>query len=432
MINGRGYVLVAAVACAACNEGPRWTGTLTDSAGIRIVINTADGMWAPGETWTVEEELRIGAVEEDPDFQFGMISFLAVGSDGTISVLDAQAQEIKQFTANGAHVRTLGGPGQGPGELQGAIFLFVGPGDTLFAPDNQNQRINRYAPDGSVLQSIPLRLETGMPVLFQATTTGRVAEQMRPIDFTGTAAPDSMDVVLLLASDGSVEDTLFTFPSGRTFQVIGGAPEFNFYTPEMVWLLADNTDVLFGVNDEYRITVQSADGTITRIVTMPFERRLVTEQDQQALLGFLDQMWVNAGVPPALLPRLHERVSFGESFPAFNAIQTGPAGTMWVQRVQTTADLTEEELENFNAFEDSGAPEWDVFDSEGRYLGVVAMPKRFAPRLFLGDQIYGVWRDDLDVQYVVRLRIRGIAPELAARWSTDGGGVAPRATSTPS
>jgi hypothetical protein len=47
------------------------------------------------------------------------------------------------------------------------------------------------------------------------------------------------------------------------------------------------------------------------------------------------------------------------------------------------------------------------------------MPQRFSPRLFHGDRIYGVWRDDLDVQYVMRLRIRGIPPELAARLSED-------------
>ena len=33
------------------------------------------------------------------------------------------------------------------------------------------------------------------------------------------------------------------------------------------------------------------------------------------------------------------------------------------------------------------------------------MPPRFKPRMFREDKIYGVWRDDLDVQYIVRLRI---------------------------
>ena len=37
-------------------------------------------------------------------------------------------------------------------------------------------------------------------------------------------------------------------------------------------------------------------------------------------------------------------------------------------------------------------------DPEGKYLGVVAMPARFQPRLFHADKTYGVWRDELDVQ----------------------------------
>jgi hypothetical protein len=36
------------------------------------------------------------------------------------------------------------------------------------------------------------------------------------------------------------------------------------------------------------------------------------------------------------------------------------------------------------------------------------MPPKFAPRLIRGNQIYGVWRDELDVQYVTRLRIIGV------------------------
>ena len=33
------------------------------------------------------------------------------------------------------------------------------------------------------------------------------------------------------------------------------------------------------------------------------------------------------------------------------------------------------------------------------------MPPPFQPRLFHEDEIYGVWRDELDVQYVVRLHV---------------------------
>jgi hypothetical protein len=52
-----------------------------------------------------------------------------------------------------------------------------------------------------------------------------------------------------------------------------------------------------------------------------------------------------------------------------------------------------------------GAREWDVFDARRRFLGVVTMPPPFTALVFRGGDIFGVSRDELDVQYVVRLRI---------------------------
>ena len=57
-----------------------------------------------------------------------------------------------------------------------------------------------------------------------------------------------------------------------------------------------------------------------------------------------------------------------------------------------------------------GAPEWDVFDPEGRYLGVVTLPRRFIPDRFFEDRVYGIWEDDSNVQHVMVL------------WITDGAG----------
>ena len=75
------------------------------------------------------------------------------------------------------------------------------------------------------------------------------------------------------------------------------------------------------------------------------------------------------------------------------------------QRVQRPGALSDDEIDRYNFVEEFGSVEWDVFDGEGRYLGVVSMPPRFQARSFVGDGIYGVIRDGLDVPYVVRLRV---------------------------
>lgn len=398
---------VALVLCACSGEGG-WMGTVRDSAGVTIVENTIESIWAVSDQWTLEEELRIGAIEGDPDYQFGQIGFISVDSQRRLFVLDAQAQQVKVYSPDGQYEQTIGGKGGGPGEFVGAIFVLHGPGDTLFIPDVQNQRLNRFAPDGSVLESYPLMIEDGLPTVFQATSGGVVAMQLRPFGLPGRPVTDSMDIIALLGSDGSISDTLQIFPSGGTLNLGGETPEINLYAPEATWALTNDMQLLFGINNDYRIRIYSEDSELERIFTKPFERRPVTEGDRSAIMGFLERAWVDAGVPPQALGRLRSLVHFGEFIPAFANIQAGPGGTIWIQHVQSAAGLSEEELEEFNIIEDTGAPDWDVFDAEGRFLGIVTMPPRFSPRLFLDNKIYGVWRDDLDVQYVVRMRIEGV------------------------
>ncbi|HZD04614.1 MAG TPA: hypothetical protein VE173_06845, partial [Longimicrobiales bacterium] len=51
---------------------------------------------------------------------------------------------------------------------------------------------------------------------------------------------------------------------------------------------------------------------------------------------------------------------------------------------------------------------WDVFDPGGRYLGEVEPPfesGKFRLMALEPGALYGVWRDELDIQYVLRLRI---------------------------
>ena len=398
--------LLACFAAACAGGESKWTGTVSDSAGVQMVSNPDRGTWTSGTQWTVEEELRIGTVEGDANYQFGQIGFLAVGSDGRIFVLDAQAQHIKAFGADGEFQHTIGKPGGGPGEIGlGAQFVLTGPDDTLIVPDMANQRVSLFLPDGSSAGSYPLSLADGIPMLFQTTSAGMLAMQRRPMPAPNQPVRDSMDVVVVVTTGGTVTDTLMTFPSGKTFQMSGGTPEINLYTQESVWRLTEDLKLVYATNDDYRLSLYASDGTCERIISKPFERQPVSERDQRAVMSFIERAWTDAGVPPSMLPQLRNIVHFGESFPAFAAIQLGPQGTIWVQHVQSAAALSDEELEQYNLLEDTGAPEWDVFDAEGRFLGVVSMPRRFAPRVFRDDKVYGVWRDELDVQYVMRLRV---------------------------
>src|SRR5690606_18419581 len=112
-------------------------------------------------------------------------------------------------------------------------------------------------------------------------------------------------------------------------------------------------------------------------------------------------------VPPQMIDQLTQLVEFADDYPAYASILGGPDNTIWVQHVRT-ADQVEREGGTFDA-QDMGAPDWDVFDDDGRFLGTLTLPARFQPLRVIGQHVYGVQRDELDVQYVVRLRIGDVA-----------------------
>jgi hypothetical protein len=381
---------------------------MSDSAGVTIVSNTNVGIWAPGEEWTFEEEVRIGVQEGQPEYQFGSVHRIAVDSRHRIFVLDDMEQHIQVYSPEGVYEQTVGGRGQGPGELQAAMFLLMGPGDTVLVPDGRNLRFNRYAPDGSAIGSFRMRLEAGRPITFKATASGVIAGQIRLPALTGERASENpTDVIALLATDGTVTDTLMTFPSGEMI----GPSGVRVFAPEPAWDLTDDLQLAFGVTSDYRIGLY-AGGHLERVISKLFERHPVGDQDQEAIMEEMERRWASeASVSEEMKARLRSRWSFADFYPAYQRLAFGPVGTIWVQRVQPVTELTEEELKNW---QNARAPEWDVFDSEGRFLGAVIMPRRFTPMEFRGDKIYGVWRHESGVEYVVRLRVVGDLGELMA------------------
>jgi len=395
----------------ACSDGePPWTGTMYDSAGVTIVSNTEVGIWGPGEGWTVEEELRIGATEGDPAKEFGVIlqGGIAVDSEERISVLDIQAQEIKVFSASGEFIRTIGRRGEGPGEFFGAGLLLMGPGDTLFVPDNRNLRMNWFAPDGSFSGSSPfLFRKEGLSQGFRSNAGGIIAEQVNPWISGNPWPEDPQDAVILWASGRNRSDTLALFPSGEQNMMIDGFTYDTWYAAFPCWDLTDDMRLLVGRSDQYRFVWISSGGQVDRVVTKTHEPRPVTDRDMERAKAHLENRWIEIDAPPAQIQRLLSRQFFHEVFPVYSSLREGPNGTIWVKKVKPPSELEEGEVAWYTWPSDWADEDWDVFDPEGRFLGVVTMPRRFSPSLFHGDKIYGTWYDEMDVPYVVRLRVVG-------------------------
>ncbi len=120
------------------------------------------------------EEVRVGSVD-DPDVGFSRIEGVEVGDDGTVYVLEGQVPEIRVFAPDGRRLRTVGRPGEGPGEFRSPREFGL-LGDTLWVNDWRNRRISWFGPDGELvheLRATPLPVETDVPGMFLSVAPAR-------------------------------------------------------------------------------------------------------------------------------------------------------------------------------------------------------------------------------------------------------------------
>lgn len=398
--------LAPALPLAGCSgdAGSDWEGSVTDSAGVEIVTNTGTGIWSRDAAWTVEQVLVVGAAEGEPEYQFGQISGIDIDSEGRMYVMDQQAREVRVFSPDGQFIANIGKAGSGPGEFsQAAGPIFVGPGDTIAVPDAGQQRISRFSAAGEPIGSYPLPMTEGIPIRWMEAPNQDLIQQAMIMQFPGQEDVEPKNLLLRRSPSGEVSDTVMELPIGRSFNFAGGRPNITLFESEPMWAIGPDGRIFYGTNSDYRLEVFSTDGELQRVIQKAFQRRTVTEGDKEAFRRILQELWERQGVPPQAMTAMSQSLQFAEFYPAYANVLGGPDGSLWVQRIQTPESVSEQGG-SFN-IQDIGGAEWEVFDDQGRLLGVVRMPPRFTPLAFHGDDIYGLLLDEYDVQFAARMRL---------------------------
>ncbi|HLU38173.1 MAG TPA: hypothetical protein VK081_02235, partial [Planctomycetota bacterium] len=89
----------AVIGCGADAPGRargEWAGSVADSAGIRVVTNPPQALWAASESWRPVEDLEISD-RATPGLEFGEIIDVDVDSRGRILALDGMAKAYHVF-----------------------------------------------------------------------------------------------------------------------------------------------------------------------------------------------------------------------------------------------------------------------------------------------------------------------------------------------
>src|SRR5690606_30898672 len=151
-------LLAGVLTLLACQASPppsgtgEWAGTVDTLASGRLVVRNPDApLWRAGEAWELHERFRLGAMDGDGADVFGNIVDVELGPDGALYVLDAQASEVRAFGSDGAHLRTFGRSGRGPGEFNRAAGMAFDAHGTLWVMDWGNARYSGFDPSTGAL-----------------------------------------------------------------------------------------------------------------------------------------------------------------------------------------------------------------------------------------------------------------------------------------
>jgi len=391
-------VAAAAITWSACRGGPSessaWTVTTeTLPNGASLVVNTPPtGDDEP--TWWIEEELRIGELDEPGPTSFGEIRGIAVTEDGHIAVLETQSQELRVFRPDGSHAATFGGKGGGPGEFEGAHGLMLGPDGNLFVPETRNARMSVVHPTGGFVRSHPLRLlRRGFISSFVMDAEGRLLkpslileEDRRPVIRVYDREMNEVEVRSLPAEPEIDQDDP---PMSWAFRTAtGGGYSSVPWFPRATRML-DPTGEIWSTalgDPEYRIFRWSPDGDTTLVVETVATAIPVTQAERDSAF---DQ--VRVGIEDLGGTITGDASKIPDTKPAIERMFLSQEGALWVRRSS-----------------DDGVFHFDVYDRSGRRAGGAVTTVSFLPYVspvVRGNEIWGVVTDELDVPYVVRGRL---------------------------
>lgn len=398
------------VTFGACSVGvaPAGPNVEVETIGDTTIVRTLSGsVW--GAEARLVPEVSIGELEGPDEYLFGRIGSLAVDEDRNVYVFDTQAFGVRVFDAAGAYIETLGREGEGPGEFARPETIAMIPDGRLLVRDPGNMRVqvfDRVSGDAEEWEyNSGNTYRSGAPLY----------TDVRGRTFLLTSDQYGDDLLIVLGPHGEHLDTLpepsteyesiavtaeRTTERGRS-SVSAPVP----FTPRFLWAVHPSGHFLTGLSSRYRVDLVREDGVL-RIeraydpIHVSDEERAYRRETTERMIRFTVPGWTWDG------PRIPERK------PVFGELLVGRNGRIWVSLTTEGQRVENENHDPENPFSEPvtwrESTRYDVFESDGTYLGVVVPPGGFSPGpdpVFDGDHVWAVARDELGVERVIRYRI---------------------------
>ncbi len=363
--------------------------TRTDSAGVEIVLSTAEDMPLP---WEFEAQYTLGGEEEGPESFFrATVATVDADESGHLYVLDPASNRVVVFDPSGEFVTEFGRLGEGPGELARPSSISVSADGDVSIFDFGKGGLVRFGPRGEPRpqSTFPFFPWPGQHRHIGTAEDGMFVTSMIRSDVEGTfrhalQRVGEADTVLVV-------DHVFPRPEMVLYPACGGGLNLpRVFEVHVNWAPAPSGGVVLSRSAAYELERRDPSGALTRILRRDLPVRSATAPLAEEELG--EGFRIDFGRGPCTIPpaeMVPER-GFAAFVPWIDRVVVAPDGAVWVSRKEVGPDRH--------------GPT-DVFAPDGAYLGSLPASAPF-PIVFLdADRFAAVETDEFDVDRLVVYRI---------------------------
>ena len=331
-----GPVTALVLLLSACSQQAPFEPIIIDSAGVKIVTTDPTNSEA---TCTISEEpvLIIGEDEEDENQWFSLIRGMARLSDGSIVAVDRAAAEVRIYDETGLHLRSMGQPGEAPGEFLNPFILWITAGDTLWVGDYRPWRYNVFAAQGQFVRRVSLTPAYLNPsraggVLDNGYTVNARLESVRRENFT---VPDTM-IVEAHDPSGELVGSLARIPD-RIQGTVKEAPNFWLYPLFQSFAEVDarGSTIVLAHGSEPEVRVLDDEFNLRTIIRWFEPHREVTSADIRAWREDYQESRTRPTNPDfwqSYDATISRERPVADVFPAFSSVMIGRDGRIWVRQ----------------------------------------------------------------------------------------------------
>ncbi len=343
--------------------------------GITVVMNGKKPNPPAGRSASpkLTEELVLGLAEK-PEESFSQVGAIEVDKSGHIYVSDTKDKRIKVFNPEGQLVRTIGQPGQGPGEFETPLSLHWSPRGELMVEDAQNKRLAFFNPAGKFLNQI--------------SYTDKLILMNLKVDKQGNILAQEMT----LAGNGIFYEIkkfdpqlkpLFSLDKFEfTLPLLGGKKKMNPFDSVAWYEFDPSGQIYYARMNRYEIKIFTPEGKQVRTIQKEYDLVKITPQDEEDFMKLVSQM------SPSEV-NLKEIFELPDYFPPLQNFILHESGAILVRTYQKGKIKNEYKYELFNP--------------EGVFVGEFFSPATLL--LWRGEKLYGSEETEKGFLVVKRYRL---------------------------